>query len=182
MVVAIAGIAMLGIGLRTIKPHAPTNTPRVVVLSSRQLVGPGAELHAPAVALQPPQPMSSTPTAAPQPIAAETGVAAAHVELQPANPQTTSTATDAGAAAPAPQPIGQAADAQVATPAWERKVEARFHAADTDNTGLTREEMARNFPRLAARFDEIDTNHNGRIEASELSAALQHLASQHGSQ
>lgn len=178
MVVAVAGIAMLGIGLRSMKPHAPTNTPTVVVLNSRQLVGPGAEPHAPTVALQPLQPMSPAPAATPQPIAAETGAAPASAEQPPANPQTTSTATDHGAAAPAPQPVGQAVDAQVAPPAWERKVEARFHAADSENTGLTREEMARNFPRLAARFDEIDTNHNGRIEASELSAALQRFAPQ----
>jgi len=178
MVVAVAGIAMLGIGLRTMKPHAPTKTPTVVVLNSRQLVGPGAEPHAPTVALQPLPPMSPAPAAAPQPSAAETGVATASAEQAPANPQTTSTAADHGAAAPAPQPVGQAADAQVAPPAWERKVEARFHTADAENTGLTREEMARNFPRLAARFDEIDTNHNGRIEASELSAALQRFAPQ----
>jgi serine/threonine protein kinase len=177
MVVAVAGIAMLGVGLRTMRPHPPTNTPTVVVLNSRQLVGPGAEAHSPTVALQPPQPTSPAPVAAPQPIAAEASVAP-HTEPQPFNPQAASTATDNSAASPAARPVGEAADAQVAAPAWERKVEARFHAADADNTGLTREEMARNFPRLAARFDEIDTNHNGRIEASELSAALQQLASQ----
>src|SRR5262245_31037865 len=167
MVVAVAGIAMFGIGLRSMRPHTPANTPTVVVLNSRQLVGPGADTHAPTVALQPPQPVSPAAAAAPQPIAAETHVAAAHVEPQPVNTQPPSLATDGNASAPAAQAAGEAADAQVAAPVWERKVEARFHAADADNTGLTREEMTRNFPRLAARFDEIDTNHNGRIEASE---------------
>ena len=182
MVVAVAAVAMLGIGLRTMKPHAPTNTPTVVVLNARQLVGPGAEAHTPTVALQPPQPMSPTPAAAPQPSAAEPNAAAAHAEPQPADTHPAFTAPDGSAATPAARLVGEAADAQGAAPTWEHKVEARFHAADVDNSGLTREEMARNFPRLAARFDEIDTNHNGRIEASELSAALQHLASQRGSQ
>jgi len=122
------------------------------------------------------------PSAVPQPVAADANVPAAQAEVQPINPQAASTAPDSSAAAPAARSAGEAAEAQVPTPAWERKVEARFHAADADNTGLTREEMARNFPRLAARFDEIDANHNGRIEASELSAALQQLAAQRGAQ
>jgi hypothetical protein len=164
MVVAVVGIAMLGFGLRSIKPHA-ANTPKVVVLSTRQLVVPGADSRLPTVTLQPQGEASATP---------------APVEAQSGNAQAASAAADNSAPAPAARPVGEAADAQATAPAWERKVEARFHAADTDNTGLTREEMARNFPRLAARFDEIDTNHNGRIEASELSAALQQLASQAG--
>jgi Ca2+-binding EF-hand superfamily protein len=60
----------------------------------------------------------------------------------------------------------------------ERRAEARFRAADPDGIGLTHEEMARNFPHLATRFDQIDTDHNGRIEASELSRALQHMSPQ----
>jgi len=179
MIVAVAGIAMLGVGLRSMRPHAPTNTPTVVVLNSRQLVGPGAETHAPMVPVQPSQVASPMPSAAPQPVGADANVPAPHAEVQPINPQATSTAPDSS---PAARSAGEAAEAQVPTPAWERKVEARFHAADADNTGLTREEMARNFPRLAARFDEIDANHNGRIEASELSAALQQLAAQRGAQ
>jgi glycine/D-amino acid oxidase-like deaminating enzyme len=70
------------------------------------------------------------------------------------------------------------AAAHTAPPVAERRVEARFRAADPNGIGLTREEMARNFPRLATRFDEIDTNHDGRIDASELSRALQHLSAQ----
>src|SRR5215470_7691992 len=97
MIVAAAGIAMLGIGLRTMRPHAPTNTPTVVVLNSRQLVGPGTAANAPAIALQPPQPIPPTPVGAPQPATVEASIAAAPPESQTVNGQPVSSASDSTA-------------------------------------------------------------------------------------
>jgi Ca2+-binding EF-hand superfamily protein len=49
--------------------------------------------------------------------------------------------------------------------------EGRFAAADTDRNGvLSRAEVARSLPRLAARFDEIDRNRDGNLSPEELRA------------
>jgi hypothetical protein len=83
-----------------------------------------------------------------------------------------------GANTPASPAEGATTEATHAlTPRIERGIE-RFRAADTDGIGLTREQMAKNFPHLADRFDVIDTDHDGRVEASELIAALPHMTQQ----
>jgi EF hand len=81
-------------------------------------------------------------------------------------------------ARPAAESSGTEGAAHATPPAAEHRVEARFRAADLDGMGLTREQMAKNFPLLADRFDAMDTDRNGRVEASELMAALQHMTPQ----
>ncbi|HTS54635.1 MAG TPA: protein kinase [Burkholderiales bacterium] len=180
---AVVAVAMVGVGLRTMRPdpRAHAARPTAVVLSMRQLAGPSVDTPSSATTLQQSQ-QSFSVVAPPQQQrspAAEANVAAAASETLSANPQPAPALPSSETSAPAASVESSGADAGSHTilPA-ERRVEARFRAADPENTGLTREEMARNFPRLATHFDEIDTNHNGRIEASELSRALQHMTSQ----
>jgi serine/threonine protein kinase len=48
-------------------------------------------------------------------------------------------------------------------------VDARFQQADTDSSGgLSREEVTARLPELAGKFDEIDTDRDGRITIQEL--------------
>jgi Ca2+-binding EF-hand superfamily protein len=48
---------------------------------------------------------------------------------------------------------------------------SRFAAADADRNGvLSRAEVQRSLPRLAARFDEIDRNRDGNLSPDELRA------------
>jgi serine/threonine protein kinase len=174
---AVTAIAMVGVGLRTMRPDPKAHAarpPTAVVVSARQLVGPGADTPPPAATLQPPQQSPSV----------EANVAAAAHEPQSTSPQpppalpSSETSAPAGAPRPSAEAPGVDATAHAVPPVVERRAEARFRAADPDGIGLTHEEMARNFPHLAARFDQIDTDHNGRIEASELSRALQHMSPQ----
>ncbi len=46
----------------------------------------------------------------------------------------------------------------------------RLKQADTNGDGLISREEAKALPRLAARFDEIDTNHDNQISPDELRA------------
>jgi hypothetical protein len=79
------------------------------------------------------------------------------------------------------------ADAAVALPAIESGDDAAAATTEPaatetstqtqpDESGLTREELARNFPRLSERFDFIDTDRDGRISAVELTVAMSQQA------
>ena len=46
----------------------------------------------------------------------------------------------------------------------------RLKQADTNGDGLISREEAKALPRLAARFDEIDTNHDGKLDTQERAA------------
>lgn len=56
----------------------------------------------------------------------------------------------------------------------QRQAMQRFEAADSDRSGdLNREEMTKRLPRFAARFDEIDANHDGVVSLRELDDFLE---------
>jgi hypothetical protein len=61
-------------------------------------------------------------------------------------------------------------------PAVEQQLEARMHNFDPENTGLTREQMWKAFPRAAERFEEVDLDHDGRVTVNELIAAWPRIA------
>jgi hypothetical protein len=171
LVLAAAVIAMVGLGLRSLKPDPAARAaqrPTVVVLSQRQI---GAD-SSPAYALVPPS-RTSASDSNPGTVASEPQ----SVNPHPAANSTEANATTPGTVQPAAEPVS-AENAHTAALAVEHRVEARFRAADLDGIGLTREQMAKNFPHLADRFDAMDTDHDGRVEASELMAALQHMTSQ----
>ena len=52
---------------------------------------------------------------------------------------------------------------------------ANFNKADSNNDEqLTREEMTAGLPQFAASFDEIDTDHNGKVNFAELWSFVQY--------
>ena len=54
-------------------------------------------------------------------------------------------------------------------------IKDNFKKADTNNDEqLTREEMTASLPQFAANFDEIDTDHNGKVNFAELWSYLQY--------
>ncbi len=97
---------------------------------------------------------------------------------RPAPSSAEASTTTLGTVQPAMEPAVGESSAHTPALAVEHRVEARFRAADLDGIGLTRDQMAKSFPHLADRFDAMDTDHDGRVEASELMAALQHMTPQ----
>jgi len=174
LVLAAAAIAMVGVGLRSLRPDSAGRTaqrPTVVVLSQRQIAGPGTDPSAGySVA-----PASRTPGTGPN-------TSAVGSEPQSMNPHPTQSAAEANTVlstvAPAMEPGVAEGNVRPAARALEGRLEARFRAADVDGTGLTREQLTKNLPYLADHFDAMDTDHDGRVEASELMEALPHLTPQ----
>jgi len=173
LMVGVAVVALVGVGLRNMRPNAAARSnhqPTVMVISKRQLVAPGVE--APTSTASP----APSPRFAPADANAATPASETPAVTPQPGPITTETTTVA-----APQPVVEPTSAEIATraiaPGLERRIE-RFRAADVDGTGLTREQMAKNFPHLADRFDAMDTDHDGRVEMSELVAALQRMSVQ----
>jgi len=114
-----------------------------------------------------------------------------------AEPMTAATTTEATAAIQSSAPTvgstesglqhaqGKAATDQLASNALnrvsdraaDRRSDPRL-PIDASGPGLTREEMAKTYPQLAAHFDDIDTDHDGRISPQELVDALQGVSVQ----
>jgi serine/threonine protein kinase len=172
LVLAAAAIAMVGVGLRSLRPDPAARAaqrPTVVVVNQRQIAGADT---APVYSMVPPsrtsaiEPSASTVTNEPQSMNP-------HQVSNSADPSTTLSTIR-----PASEPAATEGNAHAVPLPMESRVEARFRAADLDGIGLTREQMAKNLPHLADRFDAMDTDHNGRVEASELMAALQHMTPQ----
>jgi serine/threonine protein kinase len=173
LMLAVVAIVMVGAGLRSMRPDplGRAQRPAVMVLSKRQLIGPGVETPSPAPVLQPsPQSVPTEPNAPPAASIPQT------LNSQPV-PMPTETIAPAPATPPATEAPAAGTTTHSVSPVIERRIE-RFHAADPDGLGLTREQLARTFPHLADRFDAIDTDHDGRVEASELMAALQRMTPQ----
>ena len=164
LLVAIAVIVMIGVGLRSMRPDAAKHAaqqPTVIVLNKRQLAGPGADTIMATPVPQHPQSMATEANTAP-------------IASEPHAANVASTGVNAPASS---GEIAATEAARAVPPRIERGIE-RFRAADADGIGLTREQMAKNFPHLAERFDAIDTDHDGRVEASELMAAFPHMTQQ----
>ncbi len=68
-----------------------------------------------------------------------------------------------------------AADPAPATPAPGTLPE-RMKSADANGDGLLDKEEAKAFPRLAKRFDQIDTDKDGKLSPAELEAVRERIA------
>jgi len=55
----------------------------------------------------------------------------------------------------------------------EQRIELKMQSADPNGLGLTHEQFAQAFPRLSEHFDQIDSDHDGRVSSQELMAAWQ---------
>ena len=86
--------------------------------------------------------------------------------MAPVAPATETTATAPGLAP-------ESGSSQTANPRPASPLDAHTPAVDEEALGLTREQLANMFPRMAQHFDEIDTDHDGRVSNEELTAAWQ---------
>jgi serine/threonine protein kinase len=55
----------------------------------------------------------------------------------------------------------------------EQRIELKMQSADPNGLGLTHEQFGQAFPRLSEHFDQIDSDHDGRVSSQELMAAWQ---------
>ena len=56
----------------------------------------------------------------------------------------------------------------------QERIEKMFNAADTDkDEWLTPAELDAGFPWLAGKFDEIDTDHNGKVSLAEVGSYIE---------
>ena len=129
--------------------------------------------------LSPPTPPSQS---VPQTVSAPDGAAPAVQGDSPPSVAgaTPDSGTDAGASVPLDPVLGASPIAAAAPhtlrPVVEKQLEARMRTFDPNNAGLTREQMAKAFPRAAERFEEVDANHDGRVNVNELIAAWSRIA------
>jgi hypothetical protein len=166
-------LAILGVRLvPTQQPKATNSEVRIITVTPVPVSAPPRKF----------EPFTPVPT---QPVATQPSSTA---DTAPAQSETRSPATiadgapDAGTTAVAPADPAPAitpvvsASPRALNPAIEQGLRARMHALDPDNAGLSREQLIRAFPRAGERFDEIDTNHDGRVTASELIAGWTRIA------
>jgi serine/threonine protein kinase len=164
-------IALAVVGVRFLpsqQPRSSTSDVRIITVTP---VSVPPQKFAP---LTPPP-----PAAAPQTPAAPDSQSPAVAGDVRATAQTAAGAPDPGSAVspppaeavPAALPPAAVPTPRSLSPVMEARLEARMHLLDPGNTGLTREQLATAFPHAADHFQEIDTNHDGRVTLNELLAA-----------
>jgi hypothetical protein len=157
------------IGLRALpsqQPKSSTSDVRVITVAPVPISVPPRALDARPVV---PAPVQSTPqpaTDAAAPVVSSDVRAPATATSSDVGPGMAASPVDASAInAPAVPPATRAL-----RPAVEQQLETRMHTFDPENTGLTREQMWKAFPRAAERFEEVDLDHDGRVTVNELIA------------
>jgi hypothetical protein len=85
------------------------------------------------------------------------------VSTSAAGPPGTSATPPAAGAPAAIQPAESQVPHRV-----EQRIASKMQAADPDGLGLTREQFTRTFPRLSEHFQQLDSDHNGRVTSQEL--------------
>jgi hypothetical protein len=106
------------------------------------------------------------------------GDAAPAVAPVPASSPASASPTVSDTNAPAPAAAAPPAPAVVANRTLPGKAEPGLESTlsgGAGSIGWTREELAKTYPQMAARFDQIDTDHDGRISPQELADAMQGL-------
>ena len=85
--------------------------------------------------------------------------------------QTAAPAAASPASPPSQMSSGSTAGAVPANKATAKEAEAAFVRADVDKDGKLSRQEAESLPELAARFEQIDTNHDGYISRAEFTKA-----------
>jgi serine/threonine protein kinase len=168
-------LALAVVGLRLMPSQQPKSTNSEV----RIITVTPVPVSVPPRKFEPFTPLPTQPVAAPSSGTADT----APTQTDARSPATIAGgAPDAGTSAAAPADAAPAITPVVAAsphalnPAIEQRLDARMRVLDPDNAGLNREQLARAFPRAAERFEEVDTNHDGRVTAGELIAGWTRIA------
>ena len=168
---AVVALGVVALGIRSMSSREPGSASvqaRVAATASTSIpVKPGAEASVTAST-------DATRAAAAEPMTPEATTA-----IQSSTPIVTpaeSSPQQAPGKAATDQFAGNALN-RVSDRAADRRSDPRL-PIDASGPGLTREEMAKTYPQLAAHFDEIDTDHDGRISPQELVDALQGVGGQ----
>jgi serine/threonine protein kinase len=149
MAAIVLGVAIIGSRMVFHREHKATAQQPTVVILPPRIVKVQRPEQPPAPAAQPPAPADTT---------APAGDSTAS-PTQPAVDTTASTVDTPAASPTLAAPVSQRV---------EQRIEVKMHAADPNGLGLTREQFAEAFPRLSEHFDQLDTDHDGRITAQEL--------------
>jgi serine/threonine protein kinase len=148
--------ASAGAALGSTSHPAATGTEQPVATSAAEAPAPAAPFAA-----AEPQARATPPSPAPQSLA----------EAGTHTPPTLAPAQGAVTATPMPPtPIG--------SPPHTAGLESALRGGDTSGStplGMTREELAKSYPEMTARFEHLDDDHDGRISPQELVDALQAL-------
>lgn len=59
------------------------------------------------------------------------------------------------------------------------RLKQRFSQADASKDGALSKEEAKQMPMVAAHFDEIDTNHDGKVSLDEIETSIKGMRAQH---
>jgi len=167
-------LAVAVIGLRMLSGQqvkAPAQEVRIINVTP--VAAPPRRFDAPLPTTnQSPQPVTTLPP---------NSVPVTQIDAQTA-PVNTAPEPSVGASEPQPVESGVSSPPAVATaphalaPAIEQRLRARMRTFDPNNGGLTRDQLARAFPRAGERFEEVDADHDGRVTISELLAAWPHIS------
>jgi serine/threonine protein kinase len=168
---ALVAVAVVGMGFRSLGGRqSPTQAITVVTRSApAQAARPASreDFATTAGSAQPEAVDASQATAAPVPVA-ETAPAAA--------PSASESITPARAPASAAPPIPSVVANRTPSGNVEQQaLENALRGGGAGSIGMTREELAKTYPQMAARFDQIDTDHDGRVSPQELVDAIQGL-------
>jgi serine/threonine protein kinase len=142
-------------------PLVPLTTTSPVPVRIQQ----AQEFHQPSVAMPAGQPATASTDVPDSPVSTDTA-GASGIRA------TSRAADDPAALQPAESSAATSLTARVPSRV-EQRIESKMLAADPDGVGLTREQFTQAFPRLSEHFQQIDTDHNGRISSQELMAAWQ---------
>lgn len=170
LVLGVAIIASKMVSSRQQKTVIPTV--RLVLMAPRTMTAPvplriqeAQEFRQPSVAAPTVQPATPATDVPDSPVSTDTA-GASGIRATPR------AADDPAAVQPAESTAATTLTAHVPNHV-EQRIESKMHAADPDGLGLTREQFTHTFPRLSEHFQQIDTDHNGRITSPELMAAWQ---------
>jgi hypothetical protein len=169
---ALVAVAVVGMGVRSLGGrHSPAQSITVVTRAAPAQAAQPASHEAVAASASSAQPeaASASPTT-PAPVPAAQAVPA--TAAPSANETITPTPLPAAAAPPTPAVVANRAPAANAE---QQALESALRGGEAGPTGMTREELAKTYPQMAAHFDQIDTDHDGRISPQELVDAIQGL-------
>jgi hypothetical protein len=130
-------------------------------------------VQAPTVMILPPR-VIKVPRPEQAPAAAPAGQSTAPIDTAAPTSDTVASASQAATGASPPAVSAPAASPTLAGHVPQRmgqRIELKMQSADPNGLGLTHDQFAQAFPHLSEHFDQIDSDHDGRVTSQELMAA-----------
>lgn len=172
MIPTLIAVAVVGVGMRSLggKTSVPmTTTVTAKVLAKRTEQASTREAEAPSASSSPPT-QTTTTTVEAMPAAAPA------TNPTPANPPVANAVAAGESNSAAPIANAPGLPAAVASSRAAGKSEPGLESilgGASGSISMTREELAKAYPQMAARFEQIDIDHDGRISPQELVDAMQ---------